>query len=229
MTTTPTAVLRHVDDVNQRIMLIGPRVAIGRGVNGPHDIALPAHDASGSRLHAVLSLEDGVWTIEDHSLNGTRVNGERLQHQRRVLDEGDYLQVGNTFAYVFHLLDMTELSAPVQLSPEDLPDFGAADATRAPAEGVFVSAEGAVFRDGSVLAHALTHLEHALLTALAAAPGRVLGFEQLARAVWAEPRPEGDVRELVQRLWHKLEPRPDLPRYVFIQPGAGVVLVPEGL
>jgi pSer/pThr/pTyr-binding forkhead associated (FHA) protein len=48
-----------------------------------------------SREHAVISQDDGVYTIEDlQSTNGTKVNGKRVRFAR--LSDGDEIQIGRT-------------------------------------------------------------------------------------------------------------------------------------
>ncbi len=225
-----SALLQHVDDASHRVMLVPPRVHIGRGVSGPHDIALSAHDGSSSRLHATLLCDDGVWSIEDISLNGTRINGLRLQHQRAVLNDGDYVQIGNTFAYVFHHLDMTDLGGAPSFALSDLPAFAEdAAAIEVPPRGLFISPAGQIFRDGIMLIAALSGSERKLLSLLAQTPGRVQPFATLSAAVWSEQRPDADVEALVQALWRKIEAKPELPQFLFVQPHIGVVLVPGGL
>jgi pSer/pThr/pTyr-binding forkhead associated (FHA) protein len=56
-------------------------------------------DEGTSREHAVISQDDGVFTIEDlRSTNGTKVNGKRVRLAE--LHEGDEIQIGRT-VFVF--------------------------------------------------------------------------------------------------------------------------------
>jgi pSer/pThr/pTyr-binding forkhead associated (FHA) protein len=66
-----------------------PVVRVGRSVAA--DIRLD--DASVSRRHALLITEhDGIHLVDDRSLNGVEVNGERVA--RVVLRHGDVIALG---------------------------------------------------------------------------------------------------------------------------------------
>jgi hypothetical protein len=73
---------------------------IGRQDEKPVDIDLEEQEASdrvwASRQHAVVTLTNGLLTIEDlNSLNGTFVNRARVHpNQPRTLTEGDVIQIG---------------------------------------------------------------------------------------------------------------------------------------
>ena len=68
-----------------------PVVSIGRLVS--NDICL--EDPFVSRLHCVISNEDGQFIIEDlHSANGTYVNGERIN--ACALAEGSLIRIGTS-------------------------------------------------------------------------------------------------------------------------------------
>jgi len=59
------------------------------------DVALML-DATVSRIHARLTIEGGVYRVEDlGSTHGTRVNGRLIQGTTRLSD-GDEIQVGMT-------------------------------------------------------------------------------------------------------------------------------------
>lgn len=70
------------------------RVTIGRASD--NDIVLEG-DPQVSRTHAVLEHSGGGWAMLDNGMsrNGSFVNGERVVHQRRLIDD-DVLRVGNT-------------------------------------------------------------------------------------------------------------------------------------
>ena len=70
---------------------------------------------------------------------------------------------------------------------------------------------------------ALTSIEFALLSCLAARPGRVLGKEELLQAVWGRFHPgyRGMVATHVSRLRAKVEPDPGRPRYLETVWGVG--------
>ena len=66
-----------------------PVVRVGRSVAA--DIRLD--DASVSRRHALLIAEhDGIHLVDDRSLNGVEVNGERVS--RAILRHGDVIALG---------------------------------------------------------------------------------------------------------------------------------------
>jgi pSer/pThr/pTyr-binding forkhead associated (FHA) protein len=81
----------------ERIVLRGGRMTIGRDPS--NDIALPG-DLTASRRHAVLEeLPAGWWIGDAGSLNGTWVNGERVEGERPLFP-GDEIVVGETrFVY----------------------------------------------------------------------------------------------------------------------------------
>jgi predicted component of type VI protein secretion system len=70
------------------------RVVAGRAATC--DLSLP-DDERISRVHAVIEVIGGVWTVADEGLsrNGTFLNGERVR-RRRVLRTGDVLLLGRT-------------------------------------------------------------------------------------------------------------------------------------
>ena len=48
-----------------------------------------------SKFHAQITLENNQLYIEDKSTNGTQVNGQKLLKQRRTLNSGERLRIGN--------------------------------------------------------------------------------------------------------------------------------------
>jgi hypothetical protein len=65
-------------------------------------------DPTVSRRHALIVRQhDGVRVLDDRSLNGVFVNGERVEWQ--VLKDGDEIVVGR---YVLHFLEQTHAAAP---------------------------------------------------------------------------------------------------------------------
>ena len=85
------------DEGRQHIFSFAQRarsVTLGRREEA--DISLP-WDPEMSRVHAVLELRAGEWTVTDDGLsrNGTWVNGARIVARTRLRD-GDVVQVGQT-------------------------------------------------------------------------------------------------------------------------------------
>jgi pSer/pThr/pTyr-binding forkhead associated (FHA) protein len=73
------------------------------------DIALD--DAAASRRHALFVLaDDGVDVVDDRSLNGTWVNGERIERHR--LRDGDTVMVGRTTLRYVEVRETGEEPAP---------------------------------------------------------------------------------------------------------------------
>ena len=74
------------------IPLIAPPVTIGRADD--NRVVLPPETAA-SRHHAELTENDGVWSVRDlGSMNGTNVNGERIQWPR-ILRPGDFIKLAD--------------------------------------------------------------------------------------------------------------------------------------
>jgi pSer/pThr/pTyr-binding forkhead associated (FHA) protein len=107
-----SATLQHVDNPDKRYALTQREITIGRALNSTDGIPIATHDTLASRYHATLLLQNGVWTITDHSLNGTRVNEKVLHGSRAVLRDGDYIRIGETFHYIFKELDHTRVNLP---------------------------------------------------------------------------------------------------------------------
>ena len=70
-------------------------------------------DPTVSRRHALIVRQaDGVRVLDDRSLNGVFVNGERVEW--RVLSDGDEIVVGR---YRLHFLEATAENLPSETSP----------------------------------------------------------------------------------------------------------------
>ncbi len=85
-------------------------ITIGRGL----DCQLPIADPLASRVHAILKLDDGQWTVRDQgSRNGTFVNGRRIDEA--ALDAGHELRIGD-LSFEFQLSDQPPTSGTQQVS-----------------------------------------------------------------------------------------------------------------
>lgn len=83
----PTYYLKHQNVVH---MLRSRETLVGRS---EHCAIVLAHSKV-SRMHSVFRLDDdGVELVDLGSMNGTRVNGQRLRGPRR-LEHGDLVQIG---------------------------------------------------------------------------------------------------------------------------------------
>ena len=79
-------------DTGTRIPLASPPVTIGRA--NDNRVVLPP-ETGASRHHAELTENDGRWSVSDlGSLNGTYVNGERIEWPR-VLHLGDQIKIAS--------------------------------------------------------------------------------------------------------------------------------------
>ena len=70
---------------------------IGRATSEQHDLCFEL-DPAMSRQHATLDHTAGVLTLQDHSRNGSEVNGELVE--ATPLKTGDIVRCGDTFAVV---------------------------------------------------------------------------------------------------------------------------------
>jgi pSer/pThr/pTyr-binding forkhead associated (FHA) protein len=84
---------RYLDVCDRLIALHTPSVRVGR--NPSADIVLD--DASVSRRHALIAVREGQSVVlDDRSLNGTWVNGERVR--ALALNDGDEIAFGRVRA-----------------------------------------------------------------------------------------------------------------------------------
>ena len=72
--------------------ITGGTLAIGRGP--ANEWVLPDPDRVLSKRHCVIALVGESWQVSDTSVNGTFVNGVRVQMQ--ALPPGDIVQFGNS-------------------------------------------------------------------------------------------------------------------------------------
>jgi pSer/pThr/pTyr-binding forkhead associated (FHA) protein len=75
------------------VPLAGQRVTLGKAST---NVVALEHDATVSRLHAILENHGSAWSIRDvGSRNGTFVNGEKITAER-VLRSGDEVRIGKS-------------------------------------------------------------------------------------------------------------------------------------
>src|SRR5512146_756153 len=99
-------------------------ITIGRD----SDNDLTFHSRSVSRDHAALCLEDGRWYVEDRgSLNGTHLNGTRLQAGARLpLRHADRIGIGKEsvlFSCPSQLRDPETTEPLEEVPPADVPQL----------------------------------------------------------------------------------------------------------
>ena len=113
-----------VDD-GPEIVLIALRVGMTRiGRSASADVAFD--DGGATRRHAVvMTRTDGcVEVLDDGSLNGTFVNGERVR--RQVLEHGDVLTVGRRRIRFLDVRAKRDQQATEELATADVPAVAAA-------------------------------------------------------------------------------------------------------
>jgi hypothetical protein len=109
------------------IPLTGQRVTIGKSET---NVVALEHDATVSRLHAVLENLGQAWSIRDlGSRNGTFINGEKIAAEK-VLKSGDELRVGTSRLVFWAVKEADEPAAkdetvsaepaPPRLTPREL-------------------------------------------------------------------------------------------------------------
>src|SRR4051812_39556769 len=86
-------------------------VTIELGADAPatigrsRDNAIVLRDEHASRMHARVHFDRGQWFVRDFGLNGTKLNGARID-QEASLRDGDEVRVGDT------RMRFTEIDAP---------------------------------------------------------------------------------------------------------------------
>lgn len=80
--------------------LLQPQMVWTIGRN--REAALPLRDRMMSRRHAVIMFvrREGFYLVDFNSMNGSYVNGARVT-SRRLLQDGDFVRVGNTEFFFF--------------------------------------------------------------------------------------------------------------------------------
>jgi FHA domain len=90
------------------ITLSSQRVTVGKAST---NLVSLEHDATVSRLHAVLENLGSAWSVRDlGSRNGTYLNGEKISAER-VLHSGDELRVGSSRLIFWQVKQAGEPSA----------------------------------------------------------------------------------------------------------------------
>jgi pSer/pThr/pTyr-binding forkhead associated (FHA) protein len=113
-----------VDDGSE-VVLLALRTGMTRIGRSPSaDVAFD--DGGVSRRHAVIMTrtDGGAEVIDDGSLNGTFVNGERVR--RRVLSHGDVLTIGRRSLRYLDVTFKRDQQTQELAPPEDVPAAAAA-------------------------------------------------------------------------------------------------------
>ncbi len=80
------------DEGSEKIALTGEKMSFGRGSEADFRFA----DDGLSRLHATVYREgERIWVVDENSLNGTFVNGEKVGSSGTPLRDGDVIKIGH--------------------------------------------------------------------------------------------------------------------------------------
>jgi uncharacterized membrane protein YhaH (DUF805 family) len=85
---------RHFQQQQQRTTERYTRISINIGRDSSCDIRVDDRFEDVSRHHATITEESGALIFEDRSSNGSSVNGQRLHHSRKVIQNGDRIILG---------------------------------------------------------------------------------------------------------------------------------------
>jgi FHA domain len=94
------ALLENID--THETTVLRAQHIVGRNLYACHTV-IDAVDVS--RSHATIYWSQGGWLIQDHSRNGTLIDGVMLRHAATKLEMGAILQFGNAIGMRWKLLD----------------------------------------------------------------------------------------------------------------------------
>jgi len=182
---------------DQRWPLDKDRLTIGRGP----DCDIILSDRVVSRRHACIERRDGDYFIrDDHSKNGTFVNGEPVFDTPHRLIDGDEIQIALRFRLTFVDAGAT---APLSLeTPLTAP------ALRPAPSGLHLDdTRRTVTVAGRALDPSLSVAQYRLLRRLIQAQGAVVSREEIVKAVWPESHGEGVSEQAIDALVRRLRER----------------------
>lgn len=198
-------------------------IHIGRS-HSANQVFLPEDDQLSSREHATLKYSNGRWSIEDHSRNGSWVNGKWFKDKRVALKTGDHIKIGKYFDVVFHDLKATGAATTKPVTLELDNEAGKNSESPNSRYGLRLSPSGHIYQNGAPLSTPLSTNEYKLLAFLVKNRGRLCSYDELMHVVWEGEREKRHVHELVSRIRRKIGDRDDDKRLIYFQPGRGVVL-----
>ncbi len=177
----------------QRWLLEKEEITLGRGPDC--DIILP--DRVVSRHHAVIQRRAGRYFISDqHSKNGTFINGEPVDDTPRPLTDGDEIQIALRFRLTFVDAGAT---APLTLESPTAASSSAGlrldDTLRTVSVG------------DRTLSSPLSVAQYRLLRRLVQARGAVVSREEIINAVWPEAHEAGVSEQAIDALVRRLRER----------------------
>ncbi len=179
--------MRQGTGVDQRWPLDRPELTMGRGPD--NDLVFP--DREISRHHCRIRREGREYILEDlGSKNGTFVNGEPATG-RRVLQDGDEIQIAPRFRFTF--VD-AEATAPIAWGGGGI--------------GLRIDPERrAVLVRGRELDPQLSPPQFAFVELLAREPGRVYNRSEVISAVWPDDEESGITDQAIDALVRRLRER----------------------
>jgi pSer/pThr/pTyr-binding forkhead associated (FHA) protein len=103
------------EEGSQEIALTGEKASFGRGSEAEYRF----EDDGLSRLHATVYREgERVWIVDENSLNGTFVNGEKVRASGTILENGDVVKIGH-YTKLKVRISEEQISAPVSDNKPD--------------------------------------------------------------------------------------------------------------
>ncbi len=155
-------------------------------------------DRSVSRRHATLLYESGEWYLEDHSQNGTYINGKKVWKVRVPLKHGDHVRVGLTLDHT--VIVLTQADHAVTATRTTLGDYSTVAAY--PDDQLRVLGSGEVWVGHRRLD--LSEQECKLVRLLDAARGRHCSNDEIINHVFNGVGNNSNVQELVKRVREKI-------------------------
>lgn len=188
-----------------------------------------------SRRHLEIAFvrDEGYIITDLHSLNGTRVNGQRLRPgEPRFLREGDTVLLAENPNFLMHVAGDDACATEMFVAA------GAAGAEAGVAQALaagqlYLAEDGRFVLDGALIARQrLTVLEEKLLLYLYERAGRVCTYDEIMREVWGYAKydeiQDNTVAKTASNLRKKLdEISPGSgPRYIRTVRGRGLTCTP---
>ncbi len=155
-------------------------------------------DRSVSRRHATLHYEAGEWILEDHSQNGSVVNGKLAKGARVTLKHGDTVRIGTLLDHTVIIVSLGESETTLTQTT-----LGTQSTVVAyPEDQLRVVNAGEIWIGHKRLN--LSEQESKLVRLLEAARGRHCSNEEIIKHVFDGVGTSSNVQELVKRVREKI-------------------------
>ncbi len=180
---------------------LGLSATLGRV--GENEITLP--DREVSRHHARIIRNGKQYHIEDlGSLNGTFVNGERLEPNKpQLLSSGSEVRLGPIARLLF-----TEVGATVPATEAMREMLINAPAKAGGKTSLRLDeARREVWLNGRLVEPSLSPVQYSLLRLLASVPGRVFTRDEIAKELWSHYEREGVSDEAIDAVVKRVRER----------------------